>query len=178
MFKDKQISLIDKRRLMRFFTFVSRDFEEKPELHGKESTPFIDFLTSTFALERTIAETIVFALAFCTSLQGPWTSSPIKLPILIMNRAGIAGLEAGATLPPFQRPLRTLPFPRRPLWRLRGARPGILSRLGRQRKHLRSESQRVLDFTKIASVSPSFSIAQGPGRNDRLRLGHIFRGAP
>ena len=70
VFKDKQISLIDKRRLMRFFTFVSGDFEDKPELHGKESAPFIDFLVSTFTLERTIAETIVFALAFCTSFQG------------------------------------------------------------------------------------------------------------
>jgi len=71
VFKNRQISLIDKRRLMRFFTFVSSDFEDKPELHDKEATPFIDFLTSVFTLERSIAETIVFALAFCTSLQGP-----------------------------------------------------------------------------------------------------------
>ena len=71
VFKNKQISLIDKRRLMRFFTFVSGDFEDKPELHAKEPGYFIDFLTSTFTLERTIAEIIVFALAFCVSLQGP-----------------------------------------------------------------------------------------------------------
>jgi len=70
VFKNRRISLIDKRRLMRFFAFVSSDFEDKPELHGKEAAPLIDFLTSVFALERTIAETIVFALAFCTSLQG------------------------------------------------------------------------------------------------------------
>jgi RAB protein geranylgeranyltransferase component A len=70
VFNDKHISLVDKRRLMRFFAFVSGDFEDKVELHGKESVPFIDFLTLTFTLERSIAETIVFALAFCLSPQG------------------------------------------------------------------------------------------------------------
>lgn len=72
VFNNKHISLVNKRRLMRFFTFVSGDFEDKPELHEKESTPFIDFLTSTFTLERTIVEAIVFALAFCSSPQGLW----------------------------------------------------------------------------------------------------------
>lgn len=70
VFNNRRISLIDKRRLMRFFVFASSDFEDKPELHGRESEPFIDFLSSAFTLERTIAETIVFALAFCSSLQG------------------------------------------------------------------------------------------------------------
>ena len=76
VFNNRQISLIDKRRLMRFFTFVSGDFEDKPELRGKESAPFIDFLISTFTLERSIAETIVFTLAFCSSPQGLWPSHP------------------------------------------------------------------------------------------------------
>lgn len=70
VFNNKHISLINKRRLMRFFAFVSGDFEDKQELHGRELEPFIDFLSSIFTLERTIAETIVFALAFCSSLQG------------------------------------------------------------------------------------------------------------
>ena len=70
VFNNRQISLIDKRRLMRFFTFVSGDFEDKSELQGNESTPFIDFLTSSFTLESSIAETIVFALAFCSFPQG------------------------------------------------------------------------------------------------------------
>jgi hypothetical protein len=61
---------------MRFFTFVSGDFEDKAELHGKESVPFIEFLISTFTLERSIAETIVFALAFCSSPQGLWSLHP------------------------------------------------------------------------------------------------------
>jgi RAB protein geranylgeranyltransferase component A len=90
VFKNRQISLVDKRRLMRFFTFVSGDFEDSPELRGKESASFIDFLASTFTIERTIAETIVFALAFCISLQG--LSPPHHaLPVLNMNRADVAG---------------------------------------------------------------------------------------
>lgn len=72
VFNNRQISLIEKRRLMRFFTFVSGDFEGKTELQGNESAPFIDFLTSTFALTRSVAETIVFALAFCSHPQGLW----------------------------------------------------------------------------------------------------------
>ena len=83
VFKNRQISLIDKRRLMRFFTFVSGDFEDKPELRGKEATPLSDFLTSVFALERSSAETIVFALAFCTSIQGLWATSSIALQMFI-----------------------------------------------------------------------------------------------
>ena len=78
IFNNRHISLIDKRRLMRFFTFVSGDFEDKAELYGKESAPFIDFLTSTFTLERSIAETIVFALAFCSTAQGLWLFPPIS----------------------------------------------------------------------------------------------------
>ena len=177
VFKDKQTSLIDKRRLMRFFTFASGDFEDKPELHGKESARFIDFLTSTFTLERTIAETIVFALAFCTSLEGLWATPSAALLTLIINRADAAGLEASATLPSFQRPLRSLPLPRRPLWRFRGARTRILSRLGRQRKHLRSKSRRVLDFNKTAGVPSLFRLPQWLGRNDWLRFAYIFHRA-
>ena len=78
IFNNRQISLIDKRRLMRFFTFVSGDFEDKIELKNNESAPFIDFLTSTFALERSIAETIVFALAFCSSPRGSWSPHPSR----------------------------------------------------------------------------------------------------
>jgi Rab proteins geranylgeranyltransferase component A len=78
VFNNKQISLINKRRLMRFFTFVSGDFEDKVELQGRESVPFIDFLASTFTLERSIAETIVFALAFCLSPRGLWPPRPSR----------------------------------------------------------------------------------------------------
>ena len=177
VFNNRHISLIDKRRLMRFFTFVSGDFEDKQELHGKESASFINFLTSTFTLERTIAETIVFALAFCISLQGLWLPRNHTADAYI-NRANVAGSEASAPLPSFQWPLWTLPFPRRPLRRFRRACTRILSCLGRKRKYLRSEPQYVLNFSKFISVSLPFHLAQWPGRSDKFRLAYIFHRTP
>ncbi|KAF8665663.1 hypothetical protein AX16_000116 [Volvariella volvacea WC 439] len=68
VFKSKEISLIDKRRLMRFLMFAaSPDFEGKPEIQGKEESPFYDFLRSTFTLNDDIASAIVYALALCNS---------------------------------------------------------------------------------------------------------------
>ncbi|KAF9074695.1 GDP dissociation inhibitor-domain-containing protein [Rhodocollybia butyracea] len=66
IFKDRSISLIDKRRLMRFLAFASGDFESQPELEGKAETPFVDFLKTTFTLKQEIAETIAYALGHCT----------------------------------------------------------------------------------------------------------------
>lgn len=70
IFKNKQISLVEKRRLMRFFTFAAGDFEDKPELEGQKRAPLSDFLKTAFSLDSKIAETIMFALAFCTSPSG------------------------------------------------------------------------------------------------------------
>ncbi|KAJ2924932.1 hypothetical protein H1R20_g12118, partial [Candolleomyces eurysporus] len=47
IFKSKDISLIEKRRLMRFLTFASGDFEDKPEIQGKEEQPFPEYLNSS-----------------------------------------------------------------------------------------------------------------------------------
>lgn len=69
IFKSK-ISLIEKRRLMRFLTFTAGDFEDKPELLNKEDTPFIDFLKTVFALSEKIASILAYALAFCVSSSG------------------------------------------------------------------------------------------------------------
>ncbi|KAH9040584.1 FAD/NAD-P-binding domain-containing protein [Lactarius hengduanensis] len=44
------LSLIEKRRLMRFLVFASGDFEESKELQGHEQTAFPEFLTSQFSL--------------------------------------------------------------------------------------------------------------------------------
>ncbi|KAJ4471964.1 FAD/NAD-P-binding domain-containing protein [Lentinula aciculospora] len=70
IFKDKTISLLDKRRLMRFLVFASgdEDFKGRPELEGvKGDMPFIEFLKATFSLNQEMAETITFALCHCTS---------------------------------------------------------------------------------------------------------------
>ncbi|KAJ3852938.1 FAD/NAD-P-binding domain-containing protein [Lentinula lateritia] len=70
IFKDKTISLLDKRRLMRFLVFASgdEDFEGRVELEGTNvNMPFLEFLKATFSLNQEIAETITYALSYCTS---------------------------------------------------------------------------------------------------------------
>ncbi|KAH9995185.1 GDP dissociation inhibitor-domain-containing protein [Russula compacta] len=61
------LSLIEKRRLMRFLVFASGEFEVSKELQGHEQTPFYEFLQSKFSLTQDIADAIVYALAFCSS---------------------------------------------------------------------------------------------------------------
>ena len=70
VFKNKELSLLEKRRLMRFLMFAAGDFESKKELDGKEDSPFIDFLRDTFSLDGDTAAAIAYALAFCTSRTG------------------------------------------------------------------------------------------------------------
>ena len=70
IFKSKEISLVEKRRLMRFLTFAASEFEDKNELEGKHDTPFLEFLQTTFSLNEEMASVITYALAFCTSPTG------------------------------------------------------------------------------------------------------------
>lgn len=70
VFKSKEISLVDKRRLMRFLMFAVSDFEDKQELHGAHDTPFPEFLKTVFSLNDEIASAIVYSLAFCSSPLG------------------------------------------------------------------------------------------------------------
>jgi RAB protein geranylgeranyltransferase component A len=70
VFKNKDLSLVEKRRLMRFLIFAAGEFEESNEITGKESQPIIDFLRQTFSLNDEIAETITYSVAFCASSSG------------------------------------------------------------------------------------------------------------
>lgn len=72
IFKSKEISLVDKRRLMRFLVFAAGDFENSPELQGKQHTPFRSFLKETFSLNEELSVAITFALALCSSNVGVW----------------------------------------------------------------------------------------------------------
>ncbi|TDL14315.1 FAD/NAD(P)-binding domain-containing protein [Rickenella mellea] len=67
IFKSKDISLVDKRRLMRFLLFASGDFESAKELEGRSEMPFIEFLEEVFFLNQDLAGTVANALALCTS---------------------------------------------------------------------------------------------------------------
>ncbi|KZT66985.1 FAD/NAD(P)-binding domain-containing protein [Daedalea quercina L-15889] len=71
VFKSKDLSLLDKRRLMRFLMFAAGDFEGMKELEGKEDSPFTDFLRDVFSLGEETAAAIAYALAFCVSAQDP-----------------------------------------------------------------------------------------------------------
>ena len=70
VFKSKELSLIDKRRLMRFLLFATGDFEGKKELEGREDMPFLRYLREVFALKDKAANAIAYALAFCTTEAG------------------------------------------------------------------------------------------------------------
>jgi Rab proteins geranylgeranyltransferase component A len=64
------LSLIEKRRLMRFLVFASGEFENSTELQGHEQTEFPEFLKSKFSLTPDMVDAIVYALAFCSSPTG------------------------------------------------------------------------------------------------------------
>ncbi|THH08028.1 hypothetical protein EW145_g2982 [Phellinidium pouzarii] len=67
IFKSKELSLMDKRRLMRFLTFAGGDFENSPEIQGRENMHFLRFLVDVFSLERRLASALAYALALCIS---------------------------------------------------------------------------------------------------------------
>ncbi|KAK1220723.1 hypothetical protein PQX77_016549 [Marasmius sp. AFHP31] len=71
IFRDKSITLVDKRRLMRFLKFASGDFEDSKELEGKKEQGFFEFLQSTFSLNDDAASAIVYALSYCQSASDP-----------------------------------------------------------------------------------------------------------
>jgi len=64
------LTLIEKRRLMRFLVFASGEFEGSNELQGHEQTPFPEFLQTKFFLIQDMVDAIVYALAFCSSSTG------------------------------------------------------------------------------------------------------------
>ena len=75
IFKNKRLSLVDKRRIMRFLTFAMTEFEDKPELRDNRHTPFFEFARTVFGLAEDVIEAIGYALAYCTCPTG--TPSPL-----------------------------------------------------------------------------------------------------
>jgi len=70
VFRSKDISLLQKRRLMRFLTFAVGDWEQSSELQGKYDLPFIDFLESVFSLSPELVTVITYALAYSSQPTG------------------------------------------------------------------------------------------------------------
>ncbi|KAJ7174339.1 FAD/NAD-P-binding domain-containing protein [Mycena filopes] len=71
IFKNKDISLLDKRRLMRFLMFAAGDFEDTKELEGNADSPFPQFLKAAFSLNEEMTSAIAYALAYCLSPSDP-----------------------------------------------------------------------------------------------------------
>ncbi|KAH8106336.1 FAD/NAD(P)-binding domain-containing protein [Cristinia sonorae] len=71
VFKSTELSLLDKRRLMRFLMFSISEFEGKGEVAGKEEMPFLTFLRDTFSLNQALANAVAYALAFCSTGSDP-----------------------------------------------------------------------------------------------------------
>ncbi|KAL7413045.1 GDP dissociation inhibitor-domain-containing protein [Mrakia frigida] len=81
VFKDKEVGLVDKRRLMKVLLWCMGEFEGSNEIEGKEQMPLFDFLRTSFSLSEDLARALTFALAHCTSASDP------ALPSLIRARS-------------------------------------------------------------------------------------------
>ncbi|OWZ50998.1 rab escort protein [Cryptococcus neoformans Tu259-1] len=86
IFKDKSVSLMDKRKLMKFFMFAAGEFEHNDILRGKETQPLLDFLQDSFALPTCLALSIAYAIAHCTSPEDQ------TLPALMKTRRYLKSL--------------------------------------------------------------------------------------
>lgn len=71
IFKNKQLTLVDKRRIMRFLTFAMSEFEDKSEMKQAQDLPFFEFVKAVFGLGEDVVEAVGYALAYCTCPTGP-----------------------------------------------------------------------------------------------------------
>jgi len=71
VFKAPNLSLVEKRRLMRFLLFAASEFENDQQLQGKQDQLFLTFLQETFSLNEEISRTIAYSLAYCYSADEP-----------------------------------------------------------------------------------------------------------
>lgn len=70
IFKSKSLSLLDKRKLMRFLMFAASDFDKSNELEANTNKPFPVFLQDAFSIDKQLASTLSYALAFCENETG------------------------------------------------------------------------------------------------------------
>ena len=96
VFKDQSVGLMEKRRLMKFLMFAGGEFENDPILAGmhivvhpivradrkagRETQPLPVFLEEAFHLPNTLAQSITYAIAHCSSPAVP------ILPALVRTR--------------------------------------------------------------------------------------------
>lgn len=115
VFKNKDMSLVDKRRLMRFLMFAAGDFEDRSELEGRADLPFPEFLKAAFSLNDEIAAAITYSLTYCVSPSGRCCFRVTPFPLLRSRRPHPASAPSHPSIFTRFRTLRPLPVPRRPL---------------------------------------------------------------
>ncbi|WWC68661.1 uncharacterized protein I206_102593 [Kwoniella pini CBS 10737] len=71
IFKDKSISLMDKRKLMKFLLFATGEFENDDILKGKESQPLNQFLQESFSIPSSLSNSIIYAISHCSTADEP-----------------------------------------------------------------------------------------------------------
>nr|GAT61053.1 predicted protein [Mycena chlorophos] len=73
IFKSRSISLLEKRRLMRFLQFAASTdaLEDRKEMQGNAQTPFPVFLKTVFSLNDDMVNAIAYALAYCLTPNEP-----------------------------------------------------------------------------------------------------------
>ena len=71
VFKSTALSLVEKRRLMKFLMFAAGEFEASDVLRGKEDVSFAAFLSGPeFGLSAELASAVAYALAHCSQENG------------------------------------------------------------------------------------------------------------
>ena len=71
VFKSKALSLVEKRKLMKFLMFASGEFDASDVLRGKEGVAFSEFLRGPeFGLSAELASAVAYALAHCSAEIG------------------------------------------------------------------------------------------------------------
>jgi RAB protein geranylgeranyltransferase component A len=70
VFKDQALTLVHKRRLMRFLMFAVGEFERSNELEGQHNLPFDQFLKTVFSLNDEMTAIIIYSIAYCLSPSG------------------------------------------------------------------------------------------------------------
>lgn len=116
VFKNKDLSLLHKRRLMRFLMFAGGDFEGKAELQGNEQTGFASFLRDKFSLDEQAAQVIVYALAFCVSETGVYLQMKYRIASSDWFRPNITCAGAHSPISSFHRQIWPILLSSRALW--------------------------------------------------------------
>ncbi|ORX33686.1 putative rab escort protein [Kockovaella imperatae] len=71
IFRDQSVSLMEKRKLMRFLMLSAGDHESSELIQGKENDALLDFLTESIKLPPDLASTVTYAIAHCSGPSDP-----------------------------------------------------------------------------------------------------------